>query len=92
VRDLVDPSGALSCSTIVTTLTRLHDKGMTSRVRDGRSFRYSATAAPSALTAWRMGRLLESEPNRASVLTRFVDSLGADDERVLREPLGKLDD
>jgi len=92
VRDLVDPSGGLSYSTIVTTLTRLHDKGMTTRVRDGRSFRYSATADPSALTAWRMGRLLESEPNRASVLTRFVDSLGAEDERVLRDLLGRLDD
>jgi hypothetical protein len=39
-----------------------------------------------------MGRLLESEPNRASVLTRFVDSLGAEDERVLRDLLGRLDD
>ena len=65
---------------------------MTSRVRDGRSFRYSATADPSALTAWRMGRLLEGEPNRASVLTRFVDSLSVEDERVLRDLLGKLDD
>lgn len=92
VRERLDPAGVLSYSTVVTTLTRLHEKGMATRVRDGRAYRYSATADPSALTAWRMGRLLENEPNRTSVLTRFVDALGEDDERTLRELLGKLDD
>ncbi|NUT46758.1 MAG: CopY family transcriptional regulator [Saccharothrix sp.] len=92
VRDVVDPSGRLSYSTVVTTLTRLHDKGMASRTRDGRAYRYTATTDPSSLTAWRMGRLLESEPDRASVLTRFVDALDEDDERVLRDLLRHLDD
>jgi predicted transcriptional regulator len=92
VRDIVDPSGRMSYSTVVTTLTRLHDKGMATRSRDGRVYRYTATADPSSLTAWRMGRLLESEPDRASVLTRFVDALDEDDERVLRDLLRHLDD
>jgi predicted transcriptional regulator len=91
VRDLVDPSGRISYSTVVTTLTRLHDKGMATRTRDGRAYRYRATTDPSSLTAWRMGRLLESEPDRASVLTRFVDALDEDDERVLRDLLRDLD-
>lgn len=92
VRELVDPAGGLSYSTVVTTLTRLHDKGMATRSRDGRAYRYTATTDPSSLTAWRMGRLLESEPDRASVLTRFVDALDEDDERVLRDLLRGLDD
>ncbi|GLZ42195.1 BlaI/MecI/CopY family transcriptional regulator [Actinokineospora sp. NBRC 105648] len=92
VRDRLDPSGTLSYSTVVTTLTRLHDKHLATRVRDGRAYRYSATADPSALTAWRMGKLLESEPDRASVLTRFVSALAEDDEQLLRGLLDKLDD
>jgi predicted transcriptional regulator len=92
VRDLLDPSGALSYSTVVTTLTRLHEKEVVTRVRDGRAFRYSAVADPSALVAWRMGRLLESEPDRASVLMRFVGALDETDERLLRDLLGRLDD
>ncbi|MET1075916.1 MAG: BlaI/MecI/CopY family transcriptional regulator [Umezawaea sp.] len=91
VRDLLDPSGSLSYSTVVTTLTRLHDKDMATRVRDGRAFRYSAVAEPSALVAWRMRRLLDSDPDHASVLTRFVGSLNEKDERLLRDLLGKLD-
>ncbi|WP_106186632.1 BlaI/MecI/CopY family transcriptional regulator [Umezawaea tangerina] len=91
VRDLLDPSGSLSYSTVVTTLTRLHDKEMATRVRDGRAYRYSAVAEPSALVAWRMGRLLDSDPDHASVLTRFVGSLSEKDERLLRDLLGKLD-
>ncbi|MEU5692034.1 BlaI/MecI/CopY family transcriptional regulator [Actinosynnema sp. NPDC020468] len=92
VRDRLDPSGTLSYSTVVTTLTRLYEKRLATRTRDGRAYRYSATADPSALTAWRMGRLLESEPDRASVLTRFVGALDEDDERILRDLLGRLDD
>lgn len=92
VRNLLDGTGALSYSTVVTTLTRLHDKEVVTRVRDGRAYRYSAVADPSALTAWRMGRLLESEEDHGPVLARFVDSLSPQDERLLRTMLGDLDD
>ncbi|MFD4636961.1 BlaI/MecI/CopY family transcriptional regulator [Lentzea sp. NPDC058436] len=91
VRDLLDTTGALSYSTVVTTLTRLHEKEVVTRERDGRAFRYSAVADPPALTAWRMGRLLESEEDHGPVLARFVDSLSAKDEQLLRQLLGELD-
>ncbi|MFD4676013.1 BlaI/MecI/CopY family transcriptional regulator [Lentzea sp. NPDC058450] len=90
VRDLLDTTDTLAYSTVVTTLTRLHEKKVVSRERDGRAYRYSAVADPPALTAWRMGRLLESEEDHGPVLARFVNSLSPQDEQLLRELLGEL--
>ncbi|MFC5291316.1 BlaI/MecI/CopY family transcriptional regulator [Actinokineospora guangxiensis] len=87
VRDALDPTGALSYSAVVTTLTRLHSKKLVNRRRDGRAYRYSASADPAALTAWRMGRLLDAESDRASVLMRFVSTLSEHDEALLRDML-----
>lgn len=87
VRDLLDPTGALSYSTVVTTLTRLYEKGALTRVRDGRAFRYGAVSDAAGLVADRMTRLLAGEPDRTSVLRRFVSTLDSRDERILRELL-----
>lgn len=91
VRDLLDPSGQLSYSTVVTTLTRLHEKGAVARHRDGRAFRYGALAAPAGLVADRMTRLMAVEPDRASVLRRFVSTLSEQDEQLLRDLLREPD-
>ncbi|KAA9166151.1 BlaI/MecI/CopY family transcriptional regulator [Amycolatopsis acidicola] len=77
----------LSYSTVVTTLTRLHEKDAVTRERDGRAFRYSANGDPSTLVAWRMSRLLDAEADHASVLTRFVSDLSEKDEQTLRNLL-----
>ncbi|WP_307834830.1 BlaI/MecI/CopY family transcriptional regulator [Paractinoplanes lichenicola] len=87
VRELLEPDGSLSYSTVVTTLTRLFEKGAVARHRDGRAFRYGALSAPAGLVADRMSRLMAVEPDRATVLRRFVSTLSADDERLLRELL-----
>lgn len=87
VLERLAPTGARSYSAVVTTLTRLHGKSAVTRVKDGRAYRYSATADPSALVAWRMARLLEAEADHAPVLTRFVRGLSEDDEAVLRRLL-----
>lgn len=84
VRDLLDPTGALSYSAVVTTLTRLHEKGAVTRHRDGRAFRYGALRDAAGLVAERMSRLLADEPDRASVLRRFVGALDDSDEEILR--------
>nr|WP_308129395.1 BlaI/MecI/CopY family transcriptional regulator [Actinoplanes polyasparticus] len=87
VRDALDSGGGLSYSTVVTTLTRLFEKGAVARHRAGRAFRYGALSAPAGLVADRMSRLMAVEPDRATVLRRFVSNLSADDERLLRELL-----
>jgi predicted transcriptional regulator len=91
VRDLLDPGGTLSYSTVVTTLTRLHEKGAVARHRDGRAFRYGALAGPAGLVADRMTRLMAVEPDRASVLRRFVSTLSSQDEKLLRDLLDERD-
>lgn len=88
--EVLDPSGGLSYSAVVTTLTRLHEKRAVTRFRDGRAYRYAAAADPAALVAWRMSRLLDGQSDHAPVLSRFVGSLSEQDERTLRDLLDDL--
>nr|WP_308805678.1 BlaI/MecI/CopY family transcriptional regulator [Acrocarpospora corrugata] len=77
----------LSYSAIVTTLTRLHDKGIVTRSRSGRAYRYAAPSDPSGLVAWRMRRLLDAEADHARVLTHFISGLSPSDEELVRRVL-----
>ena len=82
----------LAYTTVMTTLSRLHDKRALTRQPRGRAFAYelpgdTATAA-SRVTAHRMHRLLDQGPDRAGVLARFVAELSPDDERLLADLLG----
>jgi predicted transcriptional regulator len=81
--------GHLAYSTVTTVLSRLRDKGLLLRRRDGRSFTYSPAHDPGRVTARRMHRILAIDPDRAAALARFVDGLGPDDEAALRH---RLDD
>ncbi|GAB7045041.1 BlaI/MecI/CopY family transcriptional regulator [Catenuloplanes indicus] len=91
VRDLLDPAGSLSYSTVVTTLSRLYEKGSVTRERDGRAFRYGALSDPAGLVADRMSRLMAAGPDRASVLRRFVSRLDPQEEELLRTLLREQD-
>ena len=89
IRDRLDPSGTLSYSAVVTTLTRLHDKKAVTRERVGRAYHYFAVADASTLVAWRMGKLLDAQADHTSVLTRFVSELDESDAAVLRALLAE---
>ena len=82
----------LSYSTVVTILTRLHEKGALSRGRDGRAYRYAPVADEAGLAARRLSQLLDRAPDREAVLSRFVADLSEHDERLLRELLHGRDD
>ena len=91
VRDLLEGDGGseLSYSTVVTILSRLHDKGVLNRERIGRSFRYSPVVADVAgLAARQLSDVLDRHADRAAVLTRFVADLSDTDEELLRRLLG----
>jgi predicted transcriptional regulator len=79
--------GDLAYTTVVTILTRLYDKGVLSRHREGRSYLYAPVTDRSGLTAARMREVLDSAEYRGAVLARFVSGLGADDERILKDLL-----
>lgn len=73
----------LAYTTVVTILSRLHDKGVATREKHGRSYRYHAVDDEAGLAARKMTKVLDSEPNRGSVLARFVTQLSESDEEVL---------
>ncbi|MEV0729144.1 BlaI/MecI/CopY family transcriptional regulator [Polymorphospora sp. NPDC050346] len=77
----------LSYSAVVTTLSRLHAKGVVTRGRSGRAYRYAAPSDPSGLVAWRMSRLLDAEADHAPALTHFISGLSARDEELVRRLL-----
>jgi predicted transcriptional regulator len=79
--------GSLSYSTVVTTLSRLHDKNVLARTPRGRAFAYTPAADEPGLAARKMRQVLENEPDREAVLARFVDDLATGDEQLLRRLL-----
>ncbi|MCO5995294.1 BlaI/MecI/CopY family transcriptional regulator [Actinoallomurus rhizosphaericola] len=84
--------GDLSYSTVVTVLSRMFDKGLLTRGKQGRAYAYAPVADAPGLTARRMRQVLESDADRRAVLARFVEDLSAQDERLLRQLLGGLPD
>jgi predicted transcriptional regulator len=83
VREALDP--ALAYNTVLTVITRLHDKGEVTREPAGRAYAYRAVTDRAAVTAWRMQRLLDGDDDRAAVLARFHNTLSAADVALLAE-------
>jgi predicted transcriptional regulator len=86
VRDLL--AAGLSYSTVVTVLTRMYEKGLLARYRDGRAYRYAPLTDEASVVARKMGTLLDTGADRSTVLRRFVDELQPGDEELLRRLLG----
>ncbi|MFD3450633.1 BlaI/MecI/CopY family transcriptional regulator [Streptomyces sp. NPDC058691] len=78
----------LARTTVATVLARLTEKGTVGRQDAGRGFAYFPVQDAHGLTARRMHRVLDQDSDRESVLARFVDQLGPQDERLLRDLLG----
>jgi predicted transcriptional regulator len=89
VRDRL--GGELAYTTVVTILSRLHAKGVLTRLRSGRAYNYAPVADEPGLAARRMRGVLEAEADREAVLARFVSGLSAADEQLLRRMLGDPD-
>ncbi|MFF5533744.1 BlaI/MecI/CopY family transcriptional regulator [Streptomyces cinerochromogenes] len=80
----------LARTTVTTILTRLHEKGVVDRQRQGRGYAYAPARDVQdahGLTARRMHSELDRDSDRETVLARFVAQLSPDDERVLRDLL-----
>jgi predicted transcriptional regulator len=95
VRDRLegDGTGGLSYSTVVTILSRLHDKGVLDRTRNGRSYRYSPVVTDVAgLAARQLSDVLDRHGDRVAVLTRFIADLSDADEQLVRRLLGPSPD
>ena len=90
---LAELGPGLAYTTVMTTLSRLHGKGVLARQQSGRAYAYVLATEPQALdtavTAHRMHRLLDAGRDRAGVLARFVADLEPHDEALLAELLAE---
>ncbi|MFB7597082.1 BlaI/MecI/CopY family transcriptional regulator [Streptomyces sp. NPDC056160] len=83
--------GGLAYTTVLTILSRLHDKGMLVRHPVARGYAYAPVRDEASDTAVRMHSLLERGSDREAVLTRFVNELSQEDEQLLHRLLGEQD-
>ena len=80
-------ASSLAYNTVQTILIRLMDKGLVVREPRGRAHCYRPTHGQAELAAERMHELMDRGPDHAAVLQRFVGTLSANDEAVLRQLL-----
>lgn len=81
----------LALTTVHTVLTRLEQKGLVLH-DDGRPRRFSPRATREDYAAELMHEVLGQSADRQAVLARFVDSVDADEARLLRQLLAGADD
>lgn len=74
----------LAYTTVMTILTRLWQKGLAERVKQGRAYAYSATHTEADLVASRMQDQLSRSSDRLATMSRFVDGLDPDEAATLR--------
>ncbi|MFI9246111.1 BlaI/MecI/CopY family transcriptional regulator [Streptomyces sp. NPDC053086] len=77
----------LARTTVATILTRLYEKGVVDRERQGRGYTYFPVQDAPGLTARRMHTELDRDADRETVLARFVAQLSPGDEQHLRRLL-----
>lgn len=85
VRTSIDAD--IAYTTTMTVLTRLWEKGLLTRQKDGRAYRYSAAIGEAAHAAGRMEAALGNASDREEALTHFVGALMPDDVAALRRLL-----
>ncbi|SEN88435.1 Predicted transcriptional regulator [Actinacidiphila rubida] len=74
-------------TTVLTILTRLCDKGLVTRRREGRGHVYAPVDDQAGVVAAGMHSLLDEGGDRAAVLARFVSELSDEDEQLLEQVL-----
>jgi len=87
VHEAVAPD--LAYTTVMTVMSRLHQKGRLERERRGRAYAYWAPDSEAAHRAGQMRNQLSSADNRDAVLSSFVDKLSAAEAAELRRLLAE---
>jgi predicted transcriptional regulator len=88
VRDIVSEFEGTAYTTLMTTLDRLHRKGVLDREKNGRAFLYRARYSREELESGMAVRALESLLDRSDaepVLSYFIDEVSRRDARLLDE-------
>jgi len=91
VRDVHETvSDRLAYTTVMTTLDRLHKKGLLNRRKEGRAFRYSTAITRREFSAFAAREAVASiltfaHPNAADAVSYFVEAIGESDTKLLDE-------
>lgn len=83
----------LAYTTVMTVLSRLESKGMTTRERDGRAWRYRAAATREHLTVQAMRSPLHdlSSEDRQAAILHFLSEASPDDLAAVREAMEEVE-
>ena len=88
VRDVLDAFPQAAYTTVMTTMERLHRKGVLERRKDGRAFLYRPVSSRDEMERGLVTRALEpllSGRSAQPILSCLVDEVSRHDERLLDE-------
>lgn len=88
VLERIDRDPPLAYTTVMTVMDNLHRKGVVTREREGRAFRYWPTKDRAAHTADLMHELLNGSGDSSVTLLRFLDTMSAAEVKKLKRALG----
>jgi predicted transcriptional regulator len=87
VRDALRPDREPAYNTVLTVVEILWRKGWLAREKDGRAFRYRATASREDYTAGLMEEAFDASTDRLATLRRFVERIDPAEAAELRAML-----
>ena len=95
VRDLLGEllrEREIAYTTVMSTMDNLHRKGWLARTKDGKAYRYTATASREEYCARLMAQALADGGDTEAVLTHFVDQIDGQESDVLRTVMRRIAD
>ena len=95
VRELFDEmrqERTIAYTTVMSTMDNLHRKGWLNRVKDGKAYRYTATASREEYSARLMREALAGGGDTEAVLIHFVAQMDGEESEVLRAIVRRLAD
>jgi predicted transcriptional regulator len=90
VFDQLSAERAIAYTTVMSTMDNLHRKGWLDRVREGKAYRYTATASRAEYSARLMREALADGGDAEVVLSHFVAQIGSGESEALRSVLRRL--
>jgi predicted transcriptional regulator len=93
VRELFDElrqERPIAYTTVMSTMDNLHRKGWLERVKEGKAYRYVATASREEYSARLMREALAGGGNTEAVLSHFVAEMDGDESELLRAVVRRL--
>jgi predicted transcriptional regulator len=93
VRELFDElrrERVIAYTTVMSTMDNLHRKGWLARAKDGKAYRYTATASREEYSARLMREALAGGGDTEAVLSHFVAEMGGEESELLRAVVRRL--